>query len=317
MDDNEQLTAEEQAALDAQRSAPEPEETIAQAPAETPQEGAGAAAEQEVAEQPPADGKRPQMVPHAALHQERTRRQEIERQAAEDRRKYEARFEELLKLVPQPAAATAPAQDKPALPDPQQDPAGYIIADMQQKGASIEEIKQQLAVFNQERQQQQVVATVIQRARHAENVFRQEVPDYDQGLSYLRELRDKQLSVLVPDPTMRAAQIEQEYLTISAHALQHGSNPADIVYRMAQASGYRPADASGTQPPIAEPAATAPSQAERLQMVQRGQEQSRGLGNVRGNGPSPITAAKLLDMEGDKFLEFIKTNKEARRLMGA
>lgn len=319
MDDNEQLTAEEQAALDAQRGAPEPEAPAQDAP-ETPQEGAEAPEGQEGGEPPPEDGKRPQMVPHAALHQERTRRQEVERQAAEDRRKYEARFEELLKLVPQPGQAQPTTPEKPALPDPQQDPAGYIIADMQQKGASIEQINQSIAEMRQQQQQQQVVAAVQQRAAAMEADYKAENPEYDSAMNFLKSVRDRQLQAIgITDPAQRAQQIQTEAFHIAVSALQQGGNPAERLHRLAEASGW----SSGTQPaagqaPSAQAAAVGvPDQAERLRMVQQGQAQSRGLGNVRGNGPAPMTAQKLLDMDDDAFLETVRKSKDARRLMGA
>lgn len=318
MDDNEQLTAEEQAALDAQRGAPEPEapEQPAGVP-ETPQEGAEAPEGQEGAELPASDQQARKGDPNAALVQERERRREVERQAAEDRRKYEARFEELLKLVPQPAAAPAP--EKPSLPDPQQDPAGYIIADMQQKGASIEQINQSIAELRQQQQQQQVVAAVQQRAAAMEADYKAENPEYDNAMTYLRSVRDRQLLAIgMTDPGQRAQQIQAEAFQIAVSALQQGGNPAERLHLLAEASGWSSGMAGQTPAQAsAAPAAAVPDQAERLRMVQQGQAQSRGLGNVRGNGPAPMTAQKLLDMDDDAFLETVRKSKDARRLMGA
>lgn len=319
--DDDQLTAEEQAALDSQRGAPEPEAPVQGAALETPQEGAEAPEAPEGAEGPAAAERRPQMVPHAALHEERKRRQEIERQAAEDRRKYEARFEEILKLVPQPAAEPAP--QAPAIPDVQADPVGHIVGTMQQLGASQEQINQRLAQYQQQQEQQRVIAAVQQQAAALEADYQAQNPDYQNDLNYLRQVRDRQLQAQgMIDPGQRAQQIAAETFQIAAHALQQGGNPAERLHQMAkatrEAAGWTPQAAA--QAPAgqgAAPAMAVPDQAERLRMVQRGQEQSRGLGNVRGNGPAPMTAAKLLDMDDNAFLEAVKKSKEARRLMGA
>lgn len=319
--DDDQLTAEEQAALDSQRGAPEPEAPVQGAALETPQEGAEAPEAPEGAEGPAAAERRPQMVPHAALHEERKRRQEIERQAAEDRRKYEARFEEILKLVPQPAAEPAP--QAPAIPDVQTDPVGHIVGTMQQLGASQEQINQRLAQYQQQQEQQRVIAAVQQQAAALEADYQAQNPDYQNDLNYLRQVRDRQLQAQgMIDPGQRAQQIAAETFQIAAHALQQGGNPAERLHQMAkatrEAAGWTPQAAA--QAPAgqgAAPAMAVPDQAERLRMVQRGQEQSRGLGNVRGNGPAPMTAAKLLDMDDNAFLEAVKKSKEARRLMGA
>lgn len=321
-DDNDQLTAEEQAALDAQRSAPVLEAPAQDAP-EAPQAGADGQDPPEGTDPPASDDKRPQMVPHAALHQERTRRQEIERQAAEDRRKYEARFEELLKLVPQPAAPGPATAAEPAMPDFNADPAGYIVATMQRQDATIEQNNSALTELRQQQQQQQIIAAVQQQATAMEADYRAQNPGYDAAISYLRELRGRQLQATgITDPRHIAQQIATEAFQIAVTSLQQGGNPAERLHRMAEASGWTAGGQAAAPPaPVAaqQPGNGngAPDAAARLLMAQQGQEHARGLGNVRGNGPSPMTAAKLLEMDDGEFLETMKKSKDARRLMGA
>jgi len=321
--DDDDLTAEEQAALDAQRNTPEPEDTPVQDAPEAPQEGTEGAEATEGTEPPAEPDKRPQMVPHAALHEERKRRQDLERQAAEDRRRYEARLEEVLKLVPQPAAQPETPQ-APAIPDVQADPVGHIVGTLQQLGASQAQIQQAVEQQRAQVQQQQLVMAVQQRATVLEADYKAQNPDYDGDLNYLRLVRDRQLLAGgMTDPGRRAQQIAAETFHIAAVALQEGGNPAERLHQMAKATreasrpAEEPAAQGGQMFGQAQAQASAPDQAERLRMVQRGQEQSRGLGNVRGNGPAPMTAARLLDMDDDAFLEAMKKSKDARRLMGA
>jgi hypothetical protein len=310
MDDDDQLTADDIAALDAQRGAPEPE--APQDAPETPQEGAGAPEAPEGTEDPaPEADKRPQMVPHAALHEERKRRQETERQAAEDRRKYEARFEELLKLVPQPQQA--PAEQAPAIPDVQADPVGHIVGTLQQLGASQEQIRQAVATQQTQAQQQQLRDAVIQRSTAMEADYAAKNPEYNNAVQYLRDFRSRQLAAFGMDAPQIAQQIAAETLQIAASELQRGGNPAERLHRLAEASGW----SAGAAAQPGQTGQAVPDQATRLRMAQQGQEHSRGLGNVRGNGPSPMTAAKLLDMDDDAFLEAMKKSKDARKLMGA
>lgn len=319
MDDNE-LTAEEQAALDAQRNAPEPEAPEQPAP-EAPQEGAETPEAPEGAEEQPAADKRPQMVPHAALHEERKRRQEVERQAADDRRRFEARVEKLLELVPQPNTQQPETPPAPAIPDVQADPVGHIVGTLQQLGASQEQIRQAVAQQQQQQQQQQMVVAVQQRAAAMEADYKAEHPEYDNAMTYLRQFRARQLQAAGwSDPAQIAQQISAEAFQIAASALQQGGNPAERLHRLAEASGWA---APAPQPMPSEindalrQTPSAPDPAARLRTVQQGQEHARTLGNVRGNGPSPMTAAKLLDMDDDAFLEAMKKSKDARKLMGA
>jgi hypothetical protein len=311
MDDDEQLTAAEQAALDAQRNMPEPEAPEPPA-AEVPQEGVDAS-EGEAGAEPAAIADKRQGDPAAALVQERERRREVERQAAEDRRKYEARFEELLKLVPQPAQQQA--SPEPAIPDVQTDPVGHIVGTMQQLGASQQQIERALAEQRQQEQQRQVVTTIQQRAAALETAYRAEHPEYDDSMRYLQAVRTRQLQSLgITDPARIAQQIQTDAFQVAVAAIQEGANPAERLQRFAEASGWVPPAAGAP----AEPAAAAvPDQAARLSMVQQGQQHARNLGGVRGNGPSPMTASKLLDMDDDAFLETLKKSKDARKLMGA
>ena len=301
------LTAEEQAALDAQRDAPEPE-AFAQEPTEAPQGGAGEAEPGEGVEQPAAD-KRPQMVPHAALHEERERRKETERKLAEVERRAEERFKVLLeKLGPQ----TPPAQaETPAIPDVQADPVGHIVGTMRQLGASQEQINQELVAYRQREQQAQAIAAVQQHAVASEAAYRSQAPDYDAAVDYLKQFRDRQLVAAgVTDPTRRNAIIMQEALQISAQAMQEGANPAERFYRLSEASGYT------RQAQQAQQAEQTPDPAAQIQRIARGQEQARSLGNTRGNGPTPMTAQKLLEMSDAEF-DKIKDSPQVRSLMGA
>jgi len=299
------LTAEEQAALDAQRNAPEPK-ALAQELTETPQEGAGEAEPGEGVEQAAAD-KRPQMVPHAALHEERERRKETERKLAEVERRAEERFKVLLeKLGPQ----TPPAQvETPAIPDVQADPVGHIVGTMRQLGASQEQINQEVAAQRQRAQEAQLVSYVRTQASAHEREFRRDTPDYNDAVDYLKGIYDAQLAANgITDPGQRELMVQQEAIKISAMAIQQGANIAERFYNLAKATGYRPQQAQQAE--------QTPDPAAQIQRIARGQEQARSLGNTRGNGPTPMTAQKLLEMSDAEF-DKIKDSPQVRSLMGA
>ena len=302
------LTAEEQAALDAQRDAPEPEVGPAppvQEAAETPQEGAGTQEGQE-----DAPGKPLPPVPYERFKEANDRRKEVERQAAEDRRKWEERFNHLLERVGQPQTPSA-QPETPAIPDVQADPVGHIVGTMRQLGASQEQINQELVAYRQREQQAQAIAAVQQHAVASEAAYRSQAPDYDAAVDYLKQFRDRQLVAAgVTDPTRRNAIIMQEALQISAQAMQEGANPAERFYRLSEASGYT------RQAQQAQQAEQAPDPAAQIQRIARGQEQARSLGNTRGNGPTPMTAQKLLEMSDAEF-DKIKDSPQVRSLMGA
>jgi hypothetical protein len=138
----------------------------------------------------------------------------------------------------------------------------------------------------------------------------------------MRTFRDTQLKAAgITDPVQRANQIASEYWQMSAMTLQQGGNPAQRLHEIAKATREAAQNAWGQPlPPAAgQAAAAAPDPAARLRMAQQGQEHSRGISNMRGNGPAPVTAARLMDLPDDDYDAIIKAmrSKEARKLMGA
>lgn len=297
MDDNEKLTTEEQALLDEMAAAedPAPDEQVEAAPEE----------------QPEAEGQqpeRPKMVDQRALVEERERRREIERQYAEDKRRWEERFNQVLQRVGQPAQPQ-PEQtaQKPPIPDRTTDPVGYLEAQAAEAKAEAAAVRQELAQRRQVEDQARIVSTIQQHAVVAEQQFRSTTPDYDAAVAHLRGVRDKELELAgVSNPMERHHLMAQEALAVSARALQDNRNPAEVIYNIAKVRGYAPQPAQ--QP------------GERLQNINRGQQQSRAsLGNVRGSGPTGLNINTVLDMDDAAFGKWLEkaTPEQKRSVMGA
>lgn len=309
MSDDNQLTPEEQAALDAQRNAaPEPAEEPAAA---APQEGAEAPEGEAAGQAQPEPDKRPQMVPHAALHEERERRKQAEARAAETERRSEERMRMLLeKLGPQPD--TTPA---PQIPAVDQDPVGHIVGNIADIRGQVQNLAQATAAQQEQAQRAQAVQALQQQALAMEVDYRRDNQEYEPAVNFLANLRNQQLMAAgVVNPAERQAIINQEAMAIAWRAMQSQQNPAEVLHAIAKASGFAaapPAANGGGQAP----AASDPSQ--KLDAIERGQQAARSLSNVRGSGPSPITATKLQEMSNDDFLKMMeKPPAEVRRLMG-
>lgn len=311
MDDDNELTPEEQAALEAQRQQPDlPSET---AP-ETPQEGAEAPeAPDGVEPAPPAD-KRSQMVPHAALHEERERRKQAEARAAEIERRAEERFRALMeKLGPQ-----APPEQPPQIPAVEQDPVGHIVGNIGQLREQVQTLSQSAVAQQEAAQRAQAIQAMQANALAMEAEYSRDNPEYESAVKYVAGLRDQQLLAMgVDNPVERQAIINQEAMGIAYRAMQKGHNPAEVLHNIAKASIEMARRALQAQNPGLPQPNGQPGAAERLQAIERGQQQARSLGNVRGAGPSPMTAQKMQEMSNDEFLEMMKKPPaEVRRLMG-
>lgn len=288
----ENLTSDEQALLDQMRVSDTAPETPAPDPSPVPAEATTDA-------QPEQPDRRPQMVPHAALHEERERRKEMERRLTEEaqqRRVLEERTNLLLQRIAQPQQE-APAEP---LPKPEQDPFGYLTGTLQRQGSDIETVRQQLAVRQQQEQHAAAVAQIQQQAMALEAEFRSATPDYDAAVAHLRATRARELEIAgFADPMQRHNLLSQEALGIAARAMQSGRNPAEMIYEIAKHRGYqRPEAQAPQQTPTETPA-------ERIQRAAAAQQQGRGLSQVRGTGPAPLTANALLEMSPAKFEEFL------------
>lgn len=322
-----EFTPEEQAQFEQMRAADnepqiiEPEPQQGAVDPEPPDSITGAQ------EDAPVADKRSQMVPHAALHEERERRKAVEAQIAEERKArqtLEERTNLLLQRLnlgtdgqPQPASPAAPE-----IPKIEEDPVGHLLGQIAQQRQVIDNLVGAVQQRSQQDQHAQTLATIQQRAMIAEREFRQQTEDYDAAVAHLLTAREKVLDMAgYADPAARQQMIAREALDVANRALQMGRNPAQMIYELAQAHGYQkkaPAPAEGgNEGDGADQAAARAPLTERIAQQERGQQQDgRTLSGVRGSGPRPLTAQRLAEMGADEFMKMMDT-PEGRELMGA
>jgi chromosome segregation ATPase len=203
-------------------------------------EGVEAPEEQSVSQEEPseekdAEEKKSSMVPHGALHEERTKRQEIEQryqQLEQQNTQLMERFDRLLQRFdqPQPQQQKEPEQ----IPDKEQDPFGY----MQWLENQVNELKQGQEKQTQQQTEQQQMQAIWQEGNRQASEFRSQTPDYDQAFEYLYQKRGEEL-IAMGTPKERVATIlQQEAWQGMQYALANKINPGQMVYSMAQSRGY-------------------------------------------------------------------------------
>ena len=308
-----EFTPEEQAQFDQMRAADttppetvEPTQEVARE--ETAQDSVAGAQEGQ-----PAPDKRQQTVPHAALHEERERRKDVERRLAEAEKSRQT-LEERTNLLLQ-RLGLAPTEDKSGtveLPDIEKDPVGHIMGQIVQQGKALETVVGALNQRNQQDQQVASIAAIQQRAVIAEREFRAATEDYDAAVAHLLESGNRELELRgVTDPAQRQALLSQEALGIAQRAIQLERNPAEMIYQLAQLRGYRKTD-----PAPKEETTETPAPAQRLDNARRGQEQDgRSLSTARGTGPRTLTAQSLVNMSEAEFAKAM-SSPEGRALLG-
>lgn len=269
----------------------------------TPPAGESAPAADAAPATPPADAAAPVtpppgFVPHAALHQERTARQQQAQQMA----LLQARTNALL-------AAQAPAA--PEMPDMNADPAGYIQA-----------LHERLEAFETERRQEQQFREIDTAIGQDEALFMQFTPDYDAASNHYVQSRAQELLSLGFTPQQAQATMMNEARQMAQQAWQQGVPAAQMVYSMAQARGYRtgapqtaqpaqqqapalPVPPQGQQPSPVTP--QTPSAAAIVAAAQQGQQATRTLSNAGGTGgTATMNAEALLSMSDEEFEAYLK-----------
>ena len=286
--DEQNLNAEEQAAFNEMQAA---ENEAPQAdPAETqaPEPAAGPADAQDNA----AGTESQKNVPLPILLEERKIRQQVEKERAEERRRFDLLLQRF-SAQQQTAQPQQQAPQAPPLPDPQADPVGHLLERLNRaeltQAQVIQAIVAQRQQADQQTQQQQMVAALQNRARAAEQEFAAATPDYTDALNFLADARHKELAALgYEDAAERQAVLSHEAMSLAAAAMQQGRNPAAVVYEMAKLRGY-------SAKPVQSPAA------EKFQQIAQGQAQSRTLGAVRGAPAIPITGQRVSEMSAKEF----------------
>jgi hypothetical protein len=261
-----QMSAEDEAAFEAMRAADTatPEELPAQ--------------RQPQPQEPMSQPDQTDADSEDALIEERSRRQQLEGQLAEQNQRMRL-MEERTNLALQRFAAPPPRQ-VPPLPDASVDPIGHIVQRLERQDQQFAQIR----TAQQQREQQAVAVQRLQqldhRVRGMETAFSTEHPDYGQAVNFLIAQRHREMDALgLRNPDDRQARITHEALGVAVMALQNGVNPAEVLYNYARARGYQSAASSARE-------------------RQQGQQQGRSLG---------MTAARLAAMSEADFAKAIES----------
>lgn len=327
------LTAEEQALLDQMqaddRAADAAEPAAAETPAEAP-ERTDATPEPGTPAQAPEP--KPTMVDKRALDEERARRRELEQkfQAAEiERAKLGERFE-MLRQAAQAHVTPPPAPQTPS-PEFEKDPAGYIKYGFERVQQSVEDlsknfraeldgIKQGTTKLTEAQQQQRAIADLDAWGASQEAAFRSEAPDYDAAMVHLRDARVGLMRAMAVPEHEIAAQIMNDVRGVANLARERGMNFPQMLYKMAQAQGYKRAETAPSASDGVVAAATPAPAANAAERLIRGQDMATTIGSTgaapRG-APAAQTIANMSDAEFSRlYAEVAKDPARMRALFG-
>lgn len=255
------------------------------------------------------DGQKPrkQLVPLAALQEERTKRQEmqqqlLERQAAQDRLS-----ERLARLLEQQQQLANPQPEVEQIPDFDEDPRGHVEGLRRQFEQQLQQLQQVASGQQQNNQQAQQFQMLQQRVSVDESTYRATNPDYDAAAQHFNDRKLAEYTALGMDLVQARGQLARDVQGIAQIAYNTGRNPAEVLHNLAKAFGFngKPAPGNGGGGDTGAPAA--PPKAP-----------NTSLSSLEGAARAPdekgkITAAQIADMPDKDFDEFFeRMGKQAR-----
>jgi len=267
------------------------------------------------AEQTGAD-KKGSLVPHGAFHAEREehKKTKAELEAVNQRLAVlDDRWNTLLAVKDGKPTEAEPEANSDAAPDPEQDLVGYLKWLAGQNKAVQEQSRQREQEEQSRRAEAEVWNTWDSAVTHARTIR----PDFDKATDFLADLRFKQLEALAVvdprfvDPQARIGQINGELREIIASAAKGGKNPAQVVYEMAHAYGYKPDAVSGGA--TSDPKDTHQQTLDKIAALDEAQRASKTLGASGGtNSGDPMTAEAIAAMSPSEFDAWYRDPKNVR-----
>jgi len=198
-------------------------------------------------------------------------------------------------------------------PDPARDFLGFTRWQAQNMDSTASERTQQEAREQQDRQEAEMENALWQAWHASYEAGKNEMPDLDGALSYLSEMRERQLAALghidvrLKNPDARAHQMRDELRDIVAASLQAGENPAKIIYDLAHGFGY------GTGGGAAGHAGGMATRFNHLGQAQRGARTlAASSGREAGN---PLLLETVANLKEEEFARWYEGNAHAFREM--
>jgi len=266
---------------------------------EIPQ-GEQAAAEEKIAEPETPKAEEPKvekMVSLAALHEERNRRREIDRQYRETQQQL-AELKGKLSIVER----LAPEKTEAKEPTVEEDIFGVVKNTTQ----TVADIQKQLKEQADQQKAEGERNALISAYRSDAAKFETENPDFKTAYNHLLQSRAAELQTMgYTDPRALHEALTNDEMSIAQMALSQGKSAAEIIYNLAKQRGYAKADDK-------------PSAAEKLANIEKGQAANKSLSSTGGTaGEADMTAEALLKMPMDEFEKYAEKNPaKVRRLMG-
>ena len=254
-----------------------------------------------------------QTIPLQELLYERRRRQELEKKL-EDQGSNLAMINQRLQSAAQRdqqlAAQQRAEQERANRPDEEDDPLGHAnwrINQVERQLQGLGNMARQGVDLHRSLVEQNQQQGIIQQSQSLQDQFAAQQPDYWDAYNYLIDSRRKELTAMGYQGQNLEQVIDNEKSMIVENAMQKDqqgqftgwqSNPAQVVYQLAQQRGFGGA-------------AAAPQQKrgqQRVAQLQAGVRSAAGTSSGRSTGGSPASLESLAQMTDAEFDRFRRQN---------
>lgn len=191
--------------------------------------------EQQQVEQEQQQPKVDKTVPIGALHEERERRKELQRQMQLQEERV-ARMEQAYQNV---LERFIPQQQQQAEPEPD-DPIDKIEYRLQKLNSNVAQHSQLINEYQQQQLQQQQFEQFKSHCGQQVGQFIQQQPDYMNAYEFFINAKAQEYQTAGYTPQQVALIVAEQEKAIAANALSTGANPAERIYQLAKLQGYQP-----------------------------------------------------------------------------
>lgn len=250
----------------------------------------------------------------AAMHEERERRKEIQkelenqRKLAEDAIQRTKRIEDTWQQLVQRA-------NQPQPPNFDEDPLGALQFENQRIKQELENQKKYNEDRAQYEQQQQQFNNFKNDYLQICNEFAKQNSDFWDAYNYVDQNRRSELQLARYNQKDINRLVYEDELAIVANAINNGHNPAEVIYSIAKARGYQAKQTVQKNNEQKTQEDTAKHNEQKLENIAKGMQESKSLSNTTGQTPTgDFTIDQLSKMTDDELNEFLASDNNWKKV---
>lgn len=234
-------------------------------------------------------------VPYEALHEERVRRQELNRELADSKKQIstlEQNFQRVLQKINQ-------AEEK-QIPKYEDDPLEALRYENNKLKEQVGHISEKDQKREEEYRNQIAEQQFLNKYREDSFQFADQTKDYKDAYKFI--VKSKLDEFREAGYTQQEANelLNNDEIGIAIKAYKDGVNPAERIYKLAKARGYQPANNITTEQEFAKKPES------KMERLQKGIEQSASLSSVQGKTiPNSLSLAEISQMSDEELDELI------------